>query len=79
MPIDEGRFLAELGFEVEEELVVVQATPDGDSGFSGTPADWIFDPTDIEREEVGLRGLLGAVRALEHDSAPGPLAPDPND
>jgi hypothetical protein len=29
-------------------------------------ADWQFDPTDVERYEVGLHTLLGAVEA-EHE------------
>jgi hypothetical protein len=28
-------------------------------------SEWLFDPTDAEREEVGLRNLLGAVEALD--------------
>jgi hypothetical protein len=30
----------------------------------------LFDPTDVERNEVGLRSLLGAVEAVERDSPP---------
>jgi hypothetical protein len=26
---------------------------------------WEFDPTDVQREEVGLRNLLDAVEVLE--------------
>ena len=33
---------------------------------------WLFDPTDLEREEVGLRNMLGAVEALERGPEPGP-------
>jgi hypothetical protein len=35
------------------------------------PAMWLFDPTDGERDEAGLRGLLGAAERWK--SAPGPL------
>jgi hypothetical protein len=30
----------------------------------------MFDPTDMGREAVGLRSLLGAVEAVERDSPP---------
>jgi hypothetical protein len=39
----------------------------------GVPiAEWLFDPVDAQRYEVGLRNLLGAVEALEG----GPTDPD---
>jgi hypothetical protein len=30
--------------------------------------EWLFDPEDAERDRAGLRGLLGAVQALEDDA-----------
>ncbi|MEV6868983.1 hypothetical protein AB0M44_49490 [Streptosporangium subroseum] len=30
-----------------------------------------IEPTDVEREEIGLRGLIDAVKVLEGDSRPG--------
>lgn len=29
-----------------------------------------FDPVDVQCDEIGLRSLLGAVEALEENSAP---------
>ncbi|TKK90477.1 hypothetical protein FDA94_05630 [Herbidospora galbida] len=29
--------------------------------------EWLYDPVDAEREEIGLRGLIGAVEVLEED------------
>jgi hypothetical protein len=46
--------------------------PEEELGVS--PAEWLFDPTDVEVAEVGLRNLLGAVEPLardaEHDDSP---------
>ncbi|WP_371778311.1 hypothetical protein [Streptosporangium subroseum] len=69
-PSGENEFLYELKIEVEEEVILV-----GESHLEGAAdlpvTDWLFDPTDVEREEIGLRGLLDAVEALEGDSRPG--------
>ncbi|GAA3076802.1 hypothetical protein [Streptosporangium carneum] len=69
VPSGEGDFLYELEVEVEMELTVAEASrPEEAAGLPVT--EWLFDPTDVEREEVGLRGLLGALEALEGDSRP---------
>ncbi len=69
MPTDESPFLHKLEIEVEAELVIAESSESGEA-LGASPAEWLFDPTDIEREEVGLRSLLGAVEALELDSPP---------
>jgi len=67
MPTDESRFAHELEAEVQVELDLVRSSrPEA----LGSPAGWLFDPADAEREEVGLCNLLGAAEALE--SGPGP-------
>jgi hypothetical protein len=53
---------AELEIEVETELELVEASSPADD--IGAPASWTFDPSDVVREEVGLRNLLGAAEAL---------------
>ncbi|MER7210035.1 hypothetical protein [Streptosporangium sp. NPDC000239] len=69
-PNAENEFLYELQAEVEIELTQVEAShPEEVAGLPVT--DWLFDPTDAEREEIGLRGLLEAVEVLEDDSRPG--------
>ena len=68
MPTDESKFLHKLEVEVEAELVVAESS-ESEETFATSPTEWLFDPADIEREEVGLRNLLGAVEALELDSA----------
>ena len=69
MPTDEGESLHEFQVEVEEELDIVRASHPQEA-LDGSPAEWLFDPTDIEREEVGLRSVLAAVESLEDDVRP---------
>jgi hypothetical protein len=52
--------LDRLGLEVEAELHMVESA----AATAESPAMWQFDPTDVERERVGLQSLLGAVDAL---------------
>jgi hypothetical protein len=66
MPADEGQFLHRLEVEVEVE-VGMAGSSHGEEALGTSPAEWLFDPTDVEREEVGLGSLLGAVEALESD------------
>jgi hypothetical protein len=69
MPSDETQFLYELEIEVEAELDEARSSqPENELGAS--PTQWLFDPTDVEREEVGLRSLLAGVEALESDIRP---------
>lgn len=63
-PTGGNEFLHGLEVEVEAELTIVAASDPEE--VAGTPvAEWLYDPTDAERYEVGLRGLLGAVESLE--------------
>jgi hypothetical protein len=69
-PTGEDDFLHELEVEVGQELNLTESSRPEE--VVGSPiAEWPFDPADAEREETGLRGLLGAVKALEDDSRPG--------
>ncbi|MGV9308977.1 hypothetical protein ACWDLG_36870 [Nonomuraea sp. NPDC003727] len=66
----ENEFLCELQIEVEAELTIVEASrPEEEMRLPAT--EWRFDPTDVERTEIGLRGLRDAVEALEDDIRPG--------
>jgi hypothetical protein len=67
MPTDESQFLHKLETEIEAELAIAHPSQ-LDDALRTSPAEWLFDPTDLEREEIGLRNLLGAVEALESDS-----------
>jgi hypothetical protein len=58
-------FLERLELNVRTELTEAQS-----SDAPARPRDeWMFDPADAEREEPGLRSLLGAVEALESPNA----------
>jgi hypothetical protein len=69
MPTDESRLLRRLEVEVEAELTLAESSESGEP-LGTSSAECLFDPTDVEREEVGLRSLLGAVEAVELDSPP---------
>ncbi|NUT54299.1 MAG: NmrA family transcriptional regulator [Saccharothrix sp.] len=57
-------FLHDLEATVRAELAEAEA---GRDTFEGPVEDWLVDPTDVQRYEAGLRGLLGAVEAVEDD------------
>lgn len=63
---DKSPFLHELEVEVETEIEQVESSAPADDVVV-PPSEWLFDPTDIDREEASLRSLLGAVEALEGD------------
>jgi hypothetical protein len=65
IPTGENDFLHNLEAEVEVEVTMAEAGHSDES--IGGPADWLIDPAEAERDEVGLRSLLGAVEALEGD------------
>ncbi|MGW5239273.1 hypothetical protein ACWEOW_10110 [Monashia sp. NPDC004114] len=61
-------FLHNLEVEVETRLELVGPTEP--SVYAALPsAEWQIDPTDVEREVVGLRSLIGAIESLESDIA----------
>lgn len=69
MPAGESEFLHNLEIEVEVELDAAGSShPEEEFGVS--PAEWLFDPTDVAREQAGLRSIVGAVEALESDVRP---------
>ncbi len=61
----EGEFLRELEVEVEVELDLAESTRPEE--ITGPSTEWLFDPLDVQREEIGLRSLLGAIEAVEGD------------
>ena len=62
MRSDDDGVIYALEIEVEEELDLARA---GEPAEIGEPATWLIDPTDVERDEIGLRNILGAVSSLE--------------
>jgi hypothetical protein len=57
IPPSGNDFLHNLEAEVEVEVTMAEASHPDES--IGGPADWLFDPAEAERDEVGLRSLLG--------------------
>lgn len=69
-PSGENDFLHKLEIEVEAEVTLAESShPEEAAGLPVT--DWLFDPADVEREEIALRGLLDAIEVLEDGSKPG--------
>ncbi|MFI7687534.1 hypothetical protein ACIBQ6_00620 [Nonomuraea sp. NPDC049655] len=69
-PNGENEFLYELHVEIEEELIIAEASrPEEEVGQPVT--EWLYDPTDVEREKIALRGLRDAVEVLEDGWRPG--------
>ncbi|MFI0353270.1 hypothetical protein [Actinomadura sp. 9N407] len=66
---DDG-FEIELEIEIKAELHLAESSRPQE--VAGLPAsEWPFDPVDVQREEIGLRNLLGAIEELEGHSRPG--------
>jgi hypothetical protein len=66
IPVGDSEFLGRLGREVELELDLARSSrPEEIIELPST--EWPFDPMDVQREEIGLRSLLGAVESMiEH-------------
>jgi hypothetical protein len=63
-PDGDNTFLHELERGVRSELTLAEASQS--EQIVDSPIDeWLFDPTDVQREEIGLRSLLRAVEAVE--------------
>ncbi|MEV4511704.1 hypothetical protein AB0K00_22360 [Dactylosporangium sp. NPDC049525] len=74
-PASDDAFLHRLERNVRAELTEAETSPPEDA--LAVPIDeWMFDPADAQREEAGLRSLLGAVEALKDGSRPAELDGD---
>ncbi len=62
-----GDFLHELEHEVEADLTMIESSHPAEAAVL-PPSEWTADPAEVERDEIGLRSLLGAVEALEGDA-----------
>ena len=73
-PTGDNAFLPELELTVRAELTLAE-TSLPEEQVDGAPGDeWPLDP-DVQRYDVVLRALLGAVEALEDTSGLGGHAP----
>ncbi|MEV1177373.1 hypothetical protein [Nonomuraea sp. NPDC049784] len=70
IPTRDDDSLYELEVEVVAELTMAESSHP-EEAMRLPVTEWLFDPADVQREEVGLRGLLGAVEALEDDPGSG--------
>ncbi|MGF7234711.1 MAG: hypothetical protein ACQSGP_07105 [Frankia sp.] len=64
-PTGDNTFLYELELNVRAELTQVETSPREDEAVSVPMDEWLLDPADAQRDEVGLRNLLDAVETLE--------------
>jgi hypothetical protein len=73
-PTGQYAFLHELELDVKIELTLAE-TSQPEEAFSEPIGEWLSDPADTQRYEVGLRILIGAVEALEDGSQSGADSP----
>jgi hypothetical protein len=67
LPTSDDAFLHGLERNVRAELTAIETSRPEDA--LAVPNDeWMFDPAEAQREEAGVRSLLGAVKALEDGS-----------
>lgn len=64
-PTGDRASLRDLEHTVEEELALAEGGRSEEESFAMPIEEWLIDPIDVQREEIGLRSLLGAVEALE--------------
>ena len=63
-------FLHELELTVRTELTQAEAGQPYEEAIAVPIDQWLSDPADDQRYEVGLRSLLGAVEAVEDGLGP---------
>jgi hypothetical protein len=67
----DNAFLHELELTVSTELTLAETGQPEEEAVSVPIDEWLSDPADAQRYEIGLRTLLGAVEALEDGPGPG--------
>jgi hypothetical protein len=70
-PTGDNAFLHALELNVRTELTLAETGQPWEQAVRVPIDEWLSDPADDQRYEVGLRSLLGAVEALEDGSGPG--------
>ena len=70
-PTGDNAFLHALELNVRTELTLAETSQPWEEAVCVPIDEWLSDPADDQRYEVGLRSLLGAVEALEDGSGPG--------
>jgi hypothetical protein len=67
-PTGDNAFLHAVELTVRAELALVETGQPEKEAVDVPIDEWLVDPEDEQRYEVGLRSLLGAVEALEGGS-----------
>ena len=67
-PTGDNAFLDALELNVRTELIIAETSQPWEEAVRVPIDEWLSDPADDQRYEVGLRSLLGAVEALEDGS-----------
>jgi hypothetical protein len=75
IPTGDNAFLHALELNVRAELTLAETSQPWEEAVLVPIDEWLSDPADDQRYEVGLRSLLGAVEALEDGSDPGEHPP----
>jgi hypothetical protein len=75
IPTGGNAFLHELELTVTTELTQAETGQPYEEAIAVPIDEWLSDPADAQRYEVGLRSLLGAVEALEDSFGPGDHRP----
>ena len=70
-PTGDNAFLYALELNVRTELTMIETSQPWEEAVRVPIDQWLSDPADDQRYEVGLRSLLGAVEALEDGSGRG--------
>jgi hypothetical protein len=70
-PTGDNAFLYALELNVRTELTLIETSQPWEEAVRVPIDEWLSDPADDQRYEVGLRSLLGAVEALEDGLGPG--------
>ena len=70
-PTGDNAFLHALELNVRTELTLAETSQPWEQAVRVPIDEWLSDPADDQRYEVGLRSLLGAVEALEDGLSPG--------
>jgi hypothetical protein len=75
-PTGHNAFLHELEIDVRAELTLAGTSTPEEEAVAVPIEEWLFDPADAQRDQVGLRDLLGAVEVIEEALEGGPRLGD---
>jgi hypothetical protein len=65
IPTGDNTFLHRLEITVRTELILAETSQPEEEAVATPIDEWLSDPADDQRYEIGLRSLLGAIEAVE--------------